>query len=198
MVDEIALTREQLYEQVWTEPMTKVAARLGLSDVGLAKICHQAEIPVPPRGYWAKKRNGKRVVRRKLRTVAEQIGFVFRPQSKPATPKAVEPEYPPKVVALIDAAKNLPKIMPRTELMDLHPLVERTRLSLGRCKLAERPSFTAECLLTPEPVKGRPVLNVHVGKDSVRRALLILDALIRVVETIGGKFVEVKAPRTEI
>lgn len=37
MVDEIPLTRDQLYEQVWTEPMTKVAARLGLSDVGLAK-----------------------------------------------------------------------------------------------------------------------------------------------------------------
>ena len=50
MVDGIPLTRDQLYEQVWMEPMTKVAARLGLSDVGLAKICYQAEIPVPPRG----------------------------------------------------------------------------------------------------------------------------------------------------
>ncbi|MBN8626034.1 MAG: hypothetical protein J0M17_11135 [Planctomycetes bacterium] len=198
MVEEVALTREQLYEQVWNAPMTKVAARLGLSDVGLAKICYQAEIPVPPRGYWAKIRNGKRAVRRKLRPIDEPIEFVFRPQTKPATPKAVEPEYPPEVIALIDAAKNLPKIMPRTDLIDLHPLVERTRLSLGRCKLDERPSFKAECLLTPEPVKGRPVLNAHVGKDSVRRALLILDALLRVVETIGGQFVEVKEPRPEI
>ena len=33
------LTREELYAQVWAEPMTKLAQRYGLSDRGLAKIC---------------------------------------------------------------------------------------------------------------------------------------------------------------
>jgi hypothetical protein len=32
------LTRQELYERVWKEPMTKVAAEFGLSDRGLAKI----------------------------------------------------------------------------------------------------------------------------------------------------------------
>ena len=33
------LSREELYTQVWAEPMTKLAQRCGLSDRGLAKIC---------------------------------------------------------------------------------------------------------------------------------------------------------------
>lgn len=53
-----ALTREALYHRVWSEPMTVVAATLGLSDVGVAKACRRHDIPVPPRGYWAKKNAG--------------------------------------------------------------------------------------------------------------------------------------------
>jgi hypothetical protein len=34
---------------------------LGLSDVGLAKICDRHRVPTPPRGYWAKKEAGKKV-----------------------------------------------------------------------------------------------------------------------------------------
>ena len=48
------LTREQLFDLVWSAPVTKVAPTLGLSDVGLAKRCKQECIPLPPRGYWAK------------------------------------------------------------------------------------------------------------------------------------------------
>ena len=33
------LTREELYAQVWVEPMTKLAQRYGMSDRGLAKVC---------------------------------------------------------------------------------------------------------------------------------------------------------------
>jgi len=33
------ISRAELYEQVWTVPMTRLAKDYGLSDVGLAKIC---------------------------------------------------------------------------------------------------------------------------------------------------------------
>jgi hypothetical protein len=52
-------TREQLYELVWSEPMRHVAERLGISDVGLAKTCRRANVPVPERGYWAKRQAGR-------------------------------------------------------------------------------------------------------------------------------------------
>jgi hypothetical protein len=55
----VTLTRKELYDLVWSEPMMRLARRYGLSDVGLAKICRKCDIPRPPRGYWAKKQVGK-------------------------------------------------------------------------------------------------------------------------------------------
>jgi hypothetical protein len=50
--------REALYELVWTAPVSEVAERLGVSDVALAKLCRGAGIPIPYRGYWAKRNAG--------------------------------------------------------------------------------------------------------------------------------------------
>lgn len=53
------VSREALYEAVWTDAVTVVAPRFGLSDVGLVKICKKLGIPMPPRGYWAKVKAGR-------------------------------------------------------------------------------------------------------------------------------------------
>jgi len=47
-------TREALYKLVWSEATRTVSKRLGISDVGLAKVCKRASIPTPDRGYWAR------------------------------------------------------------------------------------------------------------------------------------------------
>ncbi|MBA3640140.1 MAG: hypothetical protein H0W53_12865 [Acidobacteria bacterium] len=57
------LTRLEMYELAWSEPMQSLAKKLSLSDRGLAKICASANIPVPARGYWAKLQAGKKVER---------------------------------------------------------------------------------------------------------------------------------------
>jgi len=41
--------------------MIKVAKKYGISDVGLAKICRRNNIPVPPRGFWARRQAGYKV-----------------------------------------------------------------------------------------------------------------------------------------
>ena len=53
--------REDLYRLVWTSPVSEIAVRLGVSDVGLAKLCRRAEIPIPGRGYWARTEAGQAV-----------------------------------------------------------------------------------------------------------------------------------------
>src|ERR1700742_1941506 len=55
------ISRRELYDLVWSTPVSTVAESFGLSDVGLAKICERHRVPVPPRGYWAKKEAGKKV-----------------------------------------------------------------------------------------------------------------------------------------
>jgi hypothetical protein len=46
------ISREALYELVWSKPMTSVAKDLGISDVMLGKMCKEQLVPKPPRGYW--------------------------------------------------------------------------------------------------------------------------------------------------
>jgi hypothetical protein len=53
--------RERLYQEVWAEPTQKVASQYGISDVALAKVCRQLQIPKPSRGYWAKRASGQPV-----------------------------------------------------------------------------------------------------------------------------------------
>jgi hypothetical protein len=55
-----SVTREELYEQMWAEPATAVAARYGVSSSFLARVCTRMGVPRPPRGYWAMIEAGKK------------------------------------------------------------------------------------------------------------------------------------------
>lgn len=52
-------TRRELFELVWSMPMTKLSKQFELSDVGLRKICIKNQIPLPPQGHWIRKQFGK-------------------------------------------------------------------------------------------------------------------------------------------
>jgi hypothetical protein len=54
-------SREELYQKVWDRPVQKVAKEFGFSDVGLAKVCRKLFVPLPGRGYWARKAAGQKV-----------------------------------------------------------------------------------------------------------------------------------------
>ena len=60
------MTRQELYDLVWSEPMTSIASRYGISDVAFKKKCAKAIIPTPDRGYWAKKDAGKPTIQMPL------------------------------------------------------------------------------------------------------------------------------------
>ena len=53
------VSREALYEMVWSEPMLRVAARFGVSSSYMARVCTLLNVPRPERGYWAKLAVGK-------------------------------------------------------------------------------------------------------------------------------------------
>jgi hypothetical protein len=47
-----------ILKQVWSEPALSVAKGYGFSSVWLGKVCRLLNVPVPPRGYWARVRSG--------------------------------------------------------------------------------------------------------------------------------------------
>jgi len=61
-MSKITISREDLYLQVWEIPMSRLAIQYGITSSGLAKICGRLKVPHPPRGHWAKKAAGKKIL----------------------------------------------------------------------------------------------------------------------------------------
>jgi hypothetical protein len=79
------ITREELYVRVWSEPIRTVAAKFGISDVGLAKACRRANIPVPERGYWAKVAAGQKTLWPPLTAQTDEVPKVVKFKAHPPT-----------------------------------------------------------------------------------------------------------------
>ncbi len=50
------VTREGLYELVWSEPISRISKRFGVSDVAVAKVCRKLNVPRPGRGMVSTRR----------------------------------------------------------------------------------------------------------------------------------------------
>ena len=57
---------DELYKDVWTQPLTALISKYGVSAVAIGKTCKKLQIPVPGRGYWAKKAHGHKVQQKPL------------------------------------------------------------------------------------------------------------------------------------
>jgi hypothetical protein len=172
----VRLTREELYEQVWSEPMSTLAPKYGISDVGLAKICRRMRIPAPGRGYWRKKEVGhavRRIPLLKLPPVAAmKLREVIIRQSvnseilDPTGPMAEQRQY---------EAVEANRIVVSETLTDPHPLVAKTVIALRRAKSDTQRG------LQPKST----CLSVQVSLESADRALCIYDALLKALSARG-------------
>lgn len=81
------LSRKELYDLVWQKPIIQVAKDYGLSDRGLGKLCAKYQIPVPPRGYWQKVKNGQKIKIPKLERInhIDDNIVILKPKTKVVT-----------------------------------------------------------------------------------------------------------------
>lgn len=177
----ILLTREQLYERVWAEPMARLSAGLGLSDVGLAKICHRANVPVPPRGYWAKKRAGVGMQQPPLPICTDGAfqEFRFASETKPKASRQLPAGYDAEVLQLLERVQRAAQFTVSGALRNPHPLVELTKAAY------EKPIEDNFGRLRPRMLCSAP-LAMNVSKVCIPRSLNYLDGLIKAIESLGG------------
>ena len=55
------VSRQELYDEIWTISASKAAAKYEISYSRFLKICRENNIPIPPSGYWTKLQCGKPV-----------------------------------------------------------------------------------------------------------------------------------------
>lgn len=59
MQNQITLTREQLYDLVWSEPLSALAPVYGMTELSFKRLCIQHSIPMPRSDYWNNIRSGQ-------------------------------------------------------------------------------------------------------------------------------------------
>src|SRR5436305_1875761 len=89
--------REELYSAVWEQPLIKLTEKYAVSAVMLGKVYRKLKIPLPGRGYWARKQAGQTVSRKPL-PEAKNLPALQRfktvpKEPAPPQPEPIDPEY---------------------------------------------------------------------------------------------------------
>lgn len=176
----IEYSREKLYEEVWAEPMLKVAERYGVSSTALAKTCRKLGVPTPMRGYWAQKAAGQ--APRQPRLPAPKVGQKTTLKHVRWRSLAAPPRQAPRV----ENKDSVGSVVVPAALGDPHQLVNA---SLAKLRGAAK---SARWDAAPDETR----LDIRVTTDALDRAILLMDTLIRELEA-RAHVVEVTPPRPD-
>lgn len=145
-------SREELYNEIWEQPLVKTATKYGISAVALGKVCRKLQIPLPGRGYWVKKEFGKPVERLPL-LPGENLPVVqrlkFPPSEGAAAPAPSAPEETPsdpEYVRIIEFESREIRIDPDAKW---HSLVKAAERSLKQTKSDDRGILQPPCYREP-------------------------------------------------
>ncbi|MES2063603.1 MAG: hypothetical protein V4456_16870 [Bacteroidota bacterium] len=173
----VTLTREEIYQLVWTMPMTAIAKIYQISDVGFRKICVRMKIPIPTSGYWSKVQAGHRLSRPSLPPAPKGNNAASLKERLPSTPVSIPSELQSLIKKV--ALEKLPfKVPDRLTNPDPLTLVVKEQLK----KLTD-PNFPGMV------VTGKDQLNIRVSPANTGRALRFMDTLVKCVRARGLDFI---------
>jgi hypothetical protein len=174
-MEKVTLTRKQLYDLVWTEPLSRLAKKYKISDNGLRKICKRMNIPIPAMGHWQKIQYGKKVIITKLPIKYEGKDEITLDEKREGDSDVDSPIVQQRMlIQTIENTKDLP-----LEVLD--------RLSSRPDKLirstmdyydAVRKYYKNHHGTHPDRIN---VLNIEVNEENRPRAFRILDTIIKVL-----------------
>lgn len=193
------LTRQELYDLVWSKPISQLVDHFGVSGVSIANACDRAHVPVPPRGWWARQAARK--------SSAVQIPLDPRPpglrdtvsvgggrdtwysrdyvtdQEVLDTPIPPEPTFEESIDAVRERVSVMVgKVSGPRAMTNPHPVVARLlEQDEGRCEKQRRAGYISTW--------NAPLFDSPVG----RRRLRFMSALFSVLSCCGCR-VDGKAP----
>jgi len=178
--DPLTLTREELYELVWSKPMIELAKDFGISDVAVAKRCRRLGVPVPGRGYWARVVAGQTPrqapLKKRVDEDADYSALTFdAPREEPTQPKVGTAEHD----ALRQRIEQLPLNL-AVELKSASPAVKRTAVQLKRARRWDVSWQRGE--------KSGPTIAINVSEAVVDRALILCERLLVGAAALGWTF----------
>jgi len=179
--------REKLYEEVWARPVVQVAVQYGVSDVAIHKICKSLNVPVPPRGYWARLHAGEKIIKPPLpvaKGITEKTGLkTFEGSKVPIAPQQtlafLTEDERQKVLYAAE------QIQVSDENIKLHKKIKIYQSKVKEWNKIDRKPEGAQRGFknyTNRP----PFLAGVISDETLPRVYQILDALYRQIELLGG------------
>jgi hypothetical protein len=189
---QIKLSRSELYDKIWSVAMWKLAPELGLSDVGLKKLCRRNGIPTPARGYWAKLEAGHKVKKDPLplkENNAPEETYTFNPQPERTAATSEPDTYSEELAKVKD-------IIVKENLASPHTLILETKRLLSHKEVDDYGMLQTW---------RQGCLHLRVSPQSLVRALRIMDTFIKGCSKMGylvenekdkrGTFVSIKGEK---
>ena len=168
------VSREELYDLVWSKPMMKVAEQFEVSNSYMARVCTVLNVPRPERGYWAKLKVGKAPAKPPL------------PESQPGDQQSwtaggalQEPPLPPR-----PPARKRPARVPIPGDR-VHPLIRGARKHFEKSRTVEDGKYL-------RPFKKRRV-DLITSIACLDKALDFSNHLFNALEARGHRVVEAPA-----
>jgi hypothetical protein len=170
------LTRKELYDIVWSTPLSKLTQQYAYSNDGFKKLCKQFEIPMPDGSYWSKHKFNKPVNKIELNGVfggEDKIVLTIREEGNP-----VNVDQTPLTI-LTKQIQNDPKA-PLTvpdKLTKPDILIQNTKDLYNKIK--KEPYSKKENIDS---------LGIYVENDNLDRAFRIMDTFIKLLRHRGHSF----------
>lgn len=169
--EKVFLSRNEIYELIWSKPFTTLSKEYNYSDNGLRKICKKHNIPTPRAGHWAKLRHGKSSPMKPLpKGVNIKIELNIRDEGS----KSIHSNSQLAKIKNELQNSDLNYIVP-DRLSKPHPLVKKAKEVLKNQKMGwygkgqDIIYSSGECIAT------------EVSRLNIPRALRIWDTLIKLI-----------------
>jgi hypothetical protein len=182
------LTRQMLYDLVWSVPLLTLSKKYAISDVGLRKICLRMNIPLPKPGHWQKLQFGKKIKKINLDTNFkgdQDVSLELRTdETKVSSYKpSVEKELQLRIEGELKSLLLVPE-----KLTNPHSLIVAARESLNK-----RDRWVHNGLVNPE----RGILDIKVASGNIVRSLRFMDTLIKALRGRGHS-IEIWNDKTKV
>jgi len=164
------LSRDELYQLVWSEPMIKIAERFDVSGSYLARICTLLNVPRPERGYWAKLAVGKAPPQKPL--PAPQPGDPLHWSKEGERIVAPKPKAP---------TRRQPEKKVRIARNQVHSLISGARSHFEKGRPVEEGAHL-------KPYK-KLLVDVTASRASLEKALDLANDLFNALESVGYRVV---------
>lgn len=171
---EKGFTRKELYDLVWSKPISKIIKDYPISYADFKKLCIQNDIPLPKNGHWQKLKHNKEVDILALPKSDKDYGSISLSSASKSLSKLN------MLVREIKSDRSLPLKVPET-FIKTDAIIIRTKKYYSEVAKKKYPRTV------DEPKEG--VFYINVSKSLERRAYLFADTLIKLVRARGHDLV---------